>query len=83
MQEIIVYRNPMEAAVWQAMSGGQLFPIIVGVVVFFAVFLAVNSLMERFAPRKYRAWNYGNLRSYTALAIGAIAGVLTVYGMWI
>jgi len=33
MQEIIVYRNPLEAQLWGALSSGQLFPIIVGMIV--------------------------------------------------
>lgn len=82
MQEIIIYRNPLEAAMWQAMSGGQLFPIAVGLVVFFAVFLAVNPLIERFAPRKYSGRVHKDLRSNTALAVAAVAGVLTIYSMW-
>lgn len=33
MQEIIVYRNPLEAQLWGALSSGQLFPIIIGMIV--------------------------------------------------
>lgn len=38
MQEIIVYRNPAEAAFWQLMSNGEFFPIIVGAAVAIIVF---------------------------------------------
>ena len=54
MQQIIVYRNPMEAAFWDMMSGGTFFPVIVAIVVFFAVFLTADRfVVERF-PRRTR-----------------------------
>ena len=47
MQEIIVYRNPLEAALWSAIMDGSFFPAIVGVVAFFCVFLAVNQVLNK------------------------------------
>ena len=33
MTEIIVYRNPAEAALWQMLSGGEFFPVFAGAIV--------------------------------------------------
>ncbi len=80
MQEVIVYRNPMEAAMWHALSGGEFFPIIVGIVVFFAVFLTVNALLNKW----YGSWGKAaQMRTQGALTAGVVAGVLTVWKMWI
>ena len=32
MTEIIVYRNPAEAALWQMLSGGEFFPVFAGAI---------------------------------------------------
>lgn len=46
---IIVYRNPLEQAFWEGlMNSGTLFPLIVGIVVFFIVFSSLNSIGEKF-----------------------------------
>ncbi len=80
MQEVIVYRNPLEAAMWHAMMAGEFFPIIVGIVVFFAVFLTAHGLMVK----RWGSWGKGAAqRSYAALAIGAVAGILTIWKMWV
>lgn len=80
MQEIIVYRNPAEAAFWNTiMSSNNLFPIIVGVVVFFAVLLVTDSLVRK---SKIRAiYNLSN--SYFPLIVGTICGIFTAWYMWI
>jgi len=77
MQEIIVYRNPLEARVWEMVMDGSFFPIIVGVIVFFAVFLLIQiQIVQRFIPRFHvKKQNYG---TYAALLVAAIAGVWTV-----
>lgn len=46
MQEIIVYRNPMEAAFWQMVMSGEAWPVMVAVVVFFAVFLGLHHVLS-------------------------------------
>lgn len=80
MQQIIVYRNPAEAAFWDLMtSSPNMFPISVGIVVFF-VFLLVFSDVTR--KSKYRGVrNVAN--SYVPLAIAAVVGVLVTWYMWI
>ena len=78
MQEIIVYRNPMEAAFWHAMSGAALIPIMVGVVVFFAVFLLANRLLTQGRQFNTPAW-----KTNAALLIGAVAGIATCWWLWL
>jgi hypothetical protein len=75
---IIVYRNPAEAAFWEMVSGGELFPVICGVVVFFITFIAVNYLLT-----KGRSWNQPAWKTNAALALGVVAGVLSVRAMWL
>lgn len=70
MQSIIVYRNPLEAAFWESMSGGQLFPIMVGIVAFFAVFLLAQKLI---VDRFYRWGNNGTPTNINLFASAVIA----------
>lgn len=80
MQEIIVYRNPMEAAMWQALMSGEFFPAVIGVVVFFAVFLSLHSLLVK----RYGSWGKrAVMRTNVALGVGILCGVLTIWKMWI
>lgn len=76
-QSIIVYRNPLEAAMWEGLMDGSIFPVIVGVIVFFAVFLTVN----RFVVERYWGWNSRDVPTYTALAISAVIGIATIFFM--
>lgn len=81
MQEVIVYRNPMEAAIWNSiMSSGALFPVMCGVVVFFVAFLIINGVAER-----YVGWNYRKRKaaSYGSLAIATGIALIVVKLMWI
>lgn len=80
MQEVIVYRNPMEAAFWQMVMSGEFFPVIVGVIVFFAVFLTSNAICARI----WGSWGKAAARrTYACLALGALAGVATIWKMWL
>lgn len=77
MQSIIVYRNPLEAALWEGLMSGSFFPVIVGIVVFFALFLTINRLIVE---------KYFNRRSqrpaiYAALVLSAIAGAAVMMCM--
>lgn len=77
MQEIIVYRNPMEAALWNTIMSGDFFPVIVGVAVFFLVFLGANRILNR-------GRNFGKTvtrNTNIALGLGALVGVATIYFM--
>ena len=77
MQEIIVYRNPLEAALWSAIMDGSFFPAIVGVVAFFCAFLAVNRVLN-----KGRSWGKNVKRNTNiALGVGALSAVLVIFFM--
>ena len=77
MQEIIVYRNPLEAALWSAIMDGSFFPVIVGVVAFFCAFLAVNRVLN-----KGRSWGKNaKLNTSIALGVGALSAVLVIFFM--
>ena len=92
MQSIIVYRNPLEAAMWEGiMSSGALWPVMVGVAVFFAVFLIADRLIVRrwFGAHHYRVrnvpyykWNaVCKVATNVNLAVSALAGVFVVWYM--
>lgn len=78
MQEIIVYRNPGEAALWHALTSAEFVPVICGIVVFFVAFLLANRILT--GGRNFRV---PARRTNTALAIGAVAGLLTIKWMWL
>lgn len=77
MQEIIVYRNPMEAALWNTIMSGDFFPVIVGVAMFFLMFIGANRVLNKgrvFGKTVARNTNI-------ALGLGALAGAATIYFM--
>lgn len=80
MQEIIVYRNPAEAAIWNALGSAEFFPFMVGIVVFFVVFLTVyNLLLLKFS----RYGRKGQLVTNASLAAAAVCSLATIWKMWI
>ena len=82
MQEVIVYRNPLEAAVWHSLSsnGEIIFPMIAGVVVFCVVFAVAQNMLSRI----YGSWGRtGTITGYASLAAGAVAGVATTWYLFI
>ena len=79
MTEIIVYRNPAEAALWQMLSGGEFFPVFAGAIVgVFAVMLAAKVFDKAFGTFRQPKW-----ASSLTLVIGAAAWVATTYALWI
>ena len=80
MQEIIAYRNPLEAAIWKALGSAEFFPFMVGIVVFFVVFLTVyNLLLLKFS----RYGRKGQLVTNASLAAAAVCSLATIWKMWI
>lgn len=76
-QSIIVYRNPLEQMFWESAMAANLWPVIVGVFVFFLVFGCLQAyVVERFVPRFKR-----NLCTNLALLASAVAGVGTIMYM--
>ena len=83
MQEsIIVYRNPMEKALWESTMSGEFFPVIVGIVVFFAVLFATIGILNK--VRGYRSSQMTNFTNENiGLVVGAAAGIAAIAYMWI
>ena len=76
MQSVIVYRNPLEAAMWDFLMGGNLFIGIAGVVVFFVVFLLSEKLIAQRLP-----WNKQGTITNVLLGVSAIAAFATMWVM--
>ena len=82
MQEVIVYRNPMEAAIWQYVMSASLsasfFPVICGVVVFFAVMLTAHNLISK----RYGTYGKrGRISTNISLVLAAACGIGTIWYM--
>ena len=76
-QSIIVYRNPLEQMMWEGAMSGAFFPIIVGVIFFFAMFLAI----DKFIVKKYFGWRSRGTVTNIALAVSAAAGIALIMYM--
>ena len=79
MTEIIVYRNPAEAALWQMLSGGEFFPVFAGAVVGLIAVVVAARICERVLGTFRQPKWAGNL----TLVIGAAAWAATTYALWI
>lgn len=75
MQSIIVYRNPLEAAMWETIMSGSFFPVIVGVIAFFAVFITANA----YIVERYFAWPDRKVPTNVALAVSVL---ISIFGTW-
>lgn len=77
-QEIIVYRNPMEKAMWDAMSGGEVFPFMVGAAVFIVAFIVTAKALEKFIPwnKRKSLWP-----QFVLWGIPSIAAIATIKAM--
>lgn len=78
MQEIIVYRNPVEAAFWNGASDYG-FLIIAWMVLTVACIWAVSFLHDKFVPYRYRRRTdryYGVVMVTCGVATGAVVGYL-------
>lgn len=76
-QSIIVYRNPVEQMMWEGVMSGTFFPIIVGVVFFFAMFLTI----DKFIVKKYFGWRSRGTLTAISLAVSAAAGIALIMYM--
>lgn len=76
MQEIIVYRNPMEAAMWGALGNGELFPIMCGVIIFFTSFLVLRMVGNRFFGTRYIIRKNVDVVSLIASAVVSITTII-------
>lgn len=75
---IIVYRNPLEAAIWDSLMGGGLFPLLAGLFVAFIVGLTVAHFCEWLAVRFHR---FRHIRTDIITVVVAVASMLltTIY----
>ena len=55
MQEIIIYRNPAEAAIWNMLLSDVGFALIVWLIVFLVSFVSFNKIINEII-RKQRMW---------------------------
>jgi len=76
MQEIIVYRNPIEAALWQGVTSEYFVPIFCGMFAFFVMFIAATKLFERLNWKVQYAHE-------SAIGIGAFFGSIVIWWLWI
>jgi hypothetical protein len=79
MTEIIVYRSPAEAALWQMLSSGEFFPVFAGAIV--GVIAMV--LSAKIFDRVLGTFRQPKWASNLTLVVGAVAWVTTTYLMWI
>lgn len=78
MQEsIIVYRNPLEKAMWKGTMSGDAFPIMAGFFVFFVVLFATMGI-----PDKVRGKISSRMTKLTneniGLVVAAVAGIANI-----
>jgi hypothetical protein len=62
---------------WEGIMSGTFFPIIVGVVFFFAVLLTI----DKFIVKKYFDWHSRGTPTNIALAVSAAAGIALIIYM--
>lgn len=82
VQEIIIYRSPVEKALWDMTSNGDIIPIAVGCLAALIVFLVLQSL----GSKMVRGWNYGRTGALAVYGTGLIAifaGIFAANYMWL
>ena len=85
VQEIIVYRNPMEKMFWDTAANGEYFPVIAGIVVFFGLLLIGLKLLEKC---RWSSW-YRNNKVYAKILNilvwwgAGVGGAWTIKYLWI
>ena len=78
MQEIIVFRNPAEAAICNFLASADGFVFICMAIVFFVMFIGSYSILEKTI---LRGWSKGSLRTHISGAIGVISAVAIFWVM--
>ena len=73
MQEVIVYRNPAEAALWSAFMDGTFLPIIVGALVFLIAIVVFDKKVSYQTKQKFMPY---------FLVVSAVLGFGTAYGCY-
>lgn len=88
MQEIIVYRNPLEKAMWDAASSGDFMPVIFGIGTFVIIFLMLDRIaspLSRILQKKFHYPYYKvlNIMTRINLLISAVIGCFIIWKTWI
>ena len=74
MQEVIIYRNPMEAAIWNGIMTPEFGVFIMGIVIFGVVLSIYSTFIQR-----HISWKNDKLASNIAIAVAAVAGIAWVF----
>lgn len=82
MQEVIVYRNPLEAALWSG-SFPNLIPIGVGAIVGLIVVLIDDQHIKNLIGHRLHNSVARQIRDYSSLVVGAIVWVAVSWYLWI
>jgi hypothetical protein len=79
MQQIIVYRSPGEAAMWDLLQNSpNAFPLIIAVVAFITSF----ALVERFTFNRNTIKGWGLNPDTVYLILSAIVGIAVGWWLW-
>lgn len=74
---IIIYRNPLEQQMWESLMSGNMFPVMVGALVFFISFL----LLHKFVVVRFFSWSKRDTPTNISLGVSAFLGILTIWVM--
>jgi len=78
-QSIIVYRNPMEQAMWEGlMSSSSLIPIMLGLVAFMVAMLVIARVSERIYNYRQPNW-----MTPTMFVVSGAIGIIVANFFWI
>jgi hypothetical protein len=79
-QTIIMYRNPLEQAMWESVmsGGGQFVPIVTGGVVFLMVVIGMSVAFDHI----YGAWTRPKWATHVAFIAGFVAWIAIARLMW-
>lgn len=75
MQEVIVYRNPVEAAFWSGMTDGSMVPIFAALLAFPLTLVLIYNLMDKVNIRRVN-FLYKN-KDMIAMVLSAAASYFT------
>lgn len=79
MQQIIVYRNPLEAAFWNSAASGQLFPFLVWGILTIAAIAAIHYTTTGVLQLYNNFHRHASLFSYIELLVGGGVAFLIVH----
>lgn len=85
MQEVIVYRSPGEAALWQLLVDPRMFPIICAAVVFVSVFYLSQDWgrQQHWGSGARRGWGDTPAAPVVKLIGSAAVGAVVFWWLWI